>query len=63
MKSLLLFLAGVLVGANVVYFLVARPGLPGPPAPDRAPMAQCSPSATDAMRAIDRSIPTDGMPI
>jgi hypothetical protein len=34
MKGLLLFLAGVLVGANVVYFLVTRE--PPPPRPTQS---------------------------
>ncbi len=48
MKSVLLFLAGVLVGANVVYFLVVRPGIPVPPDNVPTPTAQSATGATDA---------------
>lgn len=53
MKSVLLFLAGVLVGANLVYFLIARPGLPKVPETVPAPMTQPAPPVTDAASAIN----------
>ena len=42
MKALLLFLAGVLVGANVVYFLMRQPPAPEPPA-QQAEASESSP--------------------
>ena len=42
MKALLLFLAGVLVGANVVYFLMRQPRAPEPPA-QQAEASESSP--------------------
>lgn len=62
MKSVLLFLAGVLVGANVVYFLVVRPGLPKSPDTVPAPVAVSSTPVTDATSTIDRSAPGTGTP-
>ncbi len=58
MKSVLLFLAGVLVGANVVYFLVVRPGLPE--SPDTVPAMMTRP----AQPVTETTIATnDGAPV
>ena len=56
MKSVLLFLAGLLVGANVVYFLLVRQQ---PEAPAPAPVATAAPAATDS-EAMD--IPAGRVP-
>lgn len=40
LKSVLLFLAGLLVGANLAYFFTARPGTPDPRSDVPAPSAQ-----------------------
>jgi murein DD-endopeptidase MepM/ murein hydrolase activator NlpD len=73
MKSLLLFLAGVLVGANVVYFLVRAPQSAGP-APVREPAIAATPpiprttsrpaapTTPVAKPAIDPSAPAPATP-
>ncbi len=57
MKSVLLFLAGVLVGANIVYFLLVRNAAPVAPtvAP---PMAQVATGAAATPAATATSTPT-----
>lgn len=53
LRSVLLFLAGVLVGANLVYFLMARPGRPQDLAPGNAiPAAVPAPPSAVGDEAI-----------
>lgn len=59
MKSLLLFLAGVLVGANVVYFMVARDCRA--PITDRTTPAAAPPAATQPPAANAPAAPSDGV--
>ena len=60
MKSLLLFLAGLLLGANVVYFLLVRPQpLPAPaPTPVGAADAQARATAADQLAPPVAAAPT-----
>ena len=56
MKSLLLFLAGVLVGANIVYFMMRREPAPAPPAAAVLPVA----AAPVVVQPRDAAVPLAG---
>ena len=59
MKSILLFIAGLLVGANVVYFVLVRPGVPSTPA---APEVASTMTTTQAGVSDIDSVPAGSMP-
>lgn len=60
LRSVLLFLAGVLVGANLVYFLMARQAPPCAGVPDRTLPAAVP---TDASASVDPSRPAVAAPV
>ena len=60
MKSILLFIAGLLVGANIVYFVLVRPGVPSTPA--AAPEVASTMATTQAGVSDIASMPAGSMP-
>lgn len=61
MKSVLLFLAGLLVGANIVYFVLVRPVVPSAPT---APTPEVASTMATTQPSIDgtEAMPADNMP-